>query len=79
MAVASGMTFKSHYDACATINDWDDRDKGLYLVTALRGQVQGVFSDLPVENKMDYNTLVKALEERFAPPNQIELYRVQLK
>ena len=28
---------------------------------------------------MDYNTLVKALEERFAPPNQTELYWVQLK
>lgn len=70
---------KSHFDACATINDWDDRDKGLYLATALRGQAQGVSSDLPVENKMDYNTLVKTLEKRFAPPNLTELYRVQLK
>ncbi|CAG2190071.1 unnamed protein product [Mytilus edulis] len=28
---------------------------------------------------MNYETLVKSLEERFAPPNQNELYRVQLK
>ena len=29
--------------------------------------------------KHDYDDLVKALEERFAPPNQTELYRVQLR
>jgi hypothetical protein len=27
---------------------------------------------------LDYKSLVKALEEHFAPPNQAELYRVQL-
>ncbi|CAG2215708.1 unnamed protein product [Mytilus edulis] len=71
--------FKSHFDACAVINNWDDQEKGLYLATALRGQAQGVFSDLPTEKRMDYTTLIKALQERFSPPNQTELYRVQLK
>ncbi|CAC5368538.1 unnamed protein product [Mytilus coruscus] len=53
--------FKSHFDACAVINNWDDQEKGLYLATALRGQAQ------------------ESLQERFSPPNQTELYRVQLK
>ncbi|CAG2215678.1 unnamed protein product [Mytilus edulis] len=48
--------FKSHFDACVVINNWDDQEKGLYLATALRGQAQGVFSDLPTEKRMDYTT-----------------------
>jgi hypothetical protein len=31
------------------------------------------------DKKGHYNHLVRSLEERFAPPNQMELYRVQLK
>ncbi|CAC5382862.1 unnamed protein product [Mytilus coruscus] len=73
------VDFKSHFDACAIINIWDEYEKGLYLAAALRGHTQSVFSDLPTDKKMDYETLVKSLEERFAPPNQNELYRVQLK
>jgi hypothetical protein len=33
---------------------------------------------LSIDKQQDYKSLVKALEERFAPPNQTELYRVQL-
>jgi len=29
--------YKSHSDACAAINDWDNEVKGLYLAAALRG------------------------------------------
>jgi hypothetical protein len=43
---------------------------------ALRGQAQGILGDLPIDKQQDYKSLVKALEERFAPPNQTELYRV---
>jgi hypothetical protein len=39
--------YKSHFDACAAINDWDDEEKGLYLAAALRGQAQCVLGDLP--------------------------------
>ncbi|CAG2218206.1 unnamed protein product [Mytilus edulis] len=73
------VDFKSHFEACAIINNWDEYEQGLYLAAALRGHAQSVFSDLPTDKKMNYETLVKSLEERFAPPNQNELYRVQLK
>ena len=48
--------------------------KVLYLAVSLSGQAQGVFGNLGKTN--DYLTLVTALEEMFAPPNQTELYRV---
>jgi hypothetical protein len=62
----------------AKLNEWTEEEKGLLLAASLRGQAQAVLGDLPGDNT-DYQYLVKALEERFAPPNQTELYRVQLR
>ena len=72
------MDYKANFDACSELNGWADQQKGLYLSVSLRGQAQGVFGNLG-SGKHDYDDLVKALEERFAPPNQTELYRVQLR
>ena len=70
--------FKAHFDACAELNGWTDKEKGLHLAVSLRGQAQGVFGNLSSKSN-DYTELSNALQERFAPPNQTELYRVQLK
>lgn len=45
---------------------------------SLRGQTQGVLGNLS-EEATHYNELVKAPNERFALPNQSELYRAQLR
>ena len=72
------MDYKAHFDACSELNGWTDEQKGLYLSVFLRGQAQGVFGNLG-SGKPSYKDLVTALEERFAPPNQTDLYRVQLR
>ena len=72
------MDYKAHFEACAELNGWTIEQKGLYLSVSLRGQAQGVFGNLG-DGKPKYEDLVQALEERFAPPNQTELYRVQLR
>ena len=46
--------------------------KGLYLAVSLRGQAQGVLGNLSGDALNDYDELVRALNERFAPPNQTE-------
>ena len=66
------------FEGCAQLNGWTDQEKGLYLAVSLRGQAQGVFGNI-AKRSHDYGKLIKALEERFAPPNQTELYRVQLR
>ncbi|CAG2190918.1 unnamed protein product [Mytilus edulis] len=71
--------YRSHFEACSSINGWDNLEKGLYLAASLRGQAQGVLGDLSDDKKSHFDQLVRSLEERFAPPNQSELYRVQLK
>lgn len=68
--------YKAHFEACAQLNGWTEEQKGLYL--SLRGQAQGVFRNLGTKTT-EYKDLVRALEDRFSPPNQTELYRVQLR
>ena len=74
----SWLDYRAHFDVVAEINRWSETEKGLYLVVSLRDQAQGVFRNLSTQSK-DYDKLVQALEQRFAPPNQTELYRVQLR
>ena len=74
----SWLDNKAHFEACAEINNWSKQEKGLFLAVSLRGQAQGVFGNI-VNRSHDYDELVGALEERFAPPNQTELYCVQLR
>ena len=51
----------------------------MFLVLSLRGQAQFVLGDLPTDRGQHYQTLVRSSQERFSPPNQTDLYRVQLK
>ena len=48
------------------------------MAVSLRGQAQGVFGNLASKSS-NYTELANALQERFAPSNQTELYRVELK
>ena len=75
---SSWVDYKAHFDVCAELNGWSEKEKGMYLAVSLRGQAQGVFGNI-ANKSHDYLQLVASLEERFAPPNQIELYRVQLR
>lgn len=69
---------EAHFDAYAELNKWSDEQKGLYLSVSLRGQAQCVFGNLSTKST-EYSELIRALEDRFSPANQTELYRVQLK
>jgi hypothetical protein len=71
---SSWLDYRSHFDACSRINQWSENENGLYQAVGLRGQAQGILGDLSIDKQQDYKSLVKALEERFAPPNQTELY-----
>ena len=70
----SWLDYRSHFDACAMLNNWTQREMGLYLAVSLRGQAQGVLGNLTSTHKHDYNLLVNSLEDRFAPSNQNDLY-----
>lgn len=71
--------FKSHFEVCAELNCWSMIEKGMYLAVSLRGNAQGVLGNLPSNDQRTYDALCTALQQRFAPTNQTELYRAQLR
>lgn len=60
------------------LNNWTYQQKGLYLAVSLRGLAQNVLGNLPAEDKK-FESLTKAIRERFSPASPTELYRLQLK
>ena len=75
----SWIDFKSHFEICAQLNDWIEDEKGLHLAVLLRDGAQAVLGNLPTESRKNFTELCKALEDRYAPSNQTELYRAQLR
>ena len=71
--------FHAHFEACVEISGWKYIQKGSYLAVSLRGNAQGVLGNLPKGSNPDCQSLERAHEERFAPPSQTELYRVQMR
>ena len=76
---SSWIDFRSHFDICAELNGWSEQEKGLHLAVSLRGSAQSILGNLHGDSKKDFISLCRALEERFAPANQTELYRAQLR
>jgi hypothetical protein len=71
--------YSVQFEIVAELNQWDEKTKAMELATNLRGVAQGVLSDLRPEYRMSYRHLVHALQSRFEPTNQSELYRAQIK
>ena len=71
--------YLSHFESVGLLNEWTETEKGLYLAASLRGLAQGVLGNQPRDERQNYAKLVKALQDRFAPLNQTELYRTQLR
>lgn len=61
------------------INSWNSQQKSLYLAASLRGQAQTVLGNMRSGVNRTYEELCEALESRFAPANQTELYRAMLR
>ncbi|KAK3090376.1 hypothetical protein FSP39_011314 [Pinctada imbricata] len=73
------LDYKSHFEACAQLCEWSEVEKGLFLSVSLRGLAQGILGNLSPEKQLYYNKLTSALRDRFSPPDQMELYKIQLK
>ena len=77
--VGSCIDYRAHFEACSDINIWNDREKSLYLAASLRGQAQTVLGNMKSGTACAYVELCDALESRFSPANQTELYRAMLR
>jgi hypothetical protein len=46
--------YHAHFEACAELSAWNYSQRGLYLAVLLRGNAQGVLSNMPKGATPDY-------------------------
>ncbi|MCP3891055.1 MAG: hypothetical protein GY702_19640, partial [Desulfobulbaceae bacterium] len=75
----SWLDYLVHFEMIAEINRWDQDEMALELATSLRDSALSVLSDIDVYDQRNYDVLVRALTNRFEPPNYAEVYKAELK
>lgn len=70
--------YLTQYELVAEANGWNYKTKSLCLASSLIGNARGILNELSPEKRRDYDSIVKALENRFGSVNRAEIFRSQL-
>jgi hypothetical protein len=60
----------SHFEDCAELGRWTDKEMLLTLAASLKGQARVFYTSLPASDKCNYDVLVGSLEQRFGSHRQ---------
>lgn len=60
----------SHFEDCAELGQWNEREMLLTLAASLKGQARVFYSSLPTTAKRNYENLTSLLEQRFGSTRQ---------
>ena len=71
--------YLQHFKVVASLNRWSIAEKELYLAASLTGPAQRILNRVDVYAPGGYEQLLLALQERYSPRHQEELYRATLK
>ena len=71
--------YLAQFELTCEINNWDYKEKSLYLANSLTGEARSVLNELDHAGRRDYKILVEKLTIRFGSKNKSEIYRSQLK
>lgn len=71
--------FLSQFEITCEINNWQYKEKSLYLANCLSGEARSLLNELDYDGRRDYKILVDTLTNRFGSVNRSEIYRTQLK
>ena len=71
--------FLVYFDTLAEIYGWNNKVKSLYLASSLIGPARSLLTEMTLDERRDYQTLVQKLSVRFGTANKCELFRAQLK
>ncbi|MPC74922.1 hypothetical protein E2C01_069302 [Portunus trituberculatus] len=72
-------SYGAQFDLLAVAQGWDQAEKALQLVTALRGPAIEVFGHLSPTQRASFPDIAEALRRRFGHHHQAEVYRAKLK
>ena len=70
-----------HFRLVAVANSWSEKEKAVQLGVCLRGPARTTMRNarIKVDEKGAYRQLIKALGDRFQSPDQVDLFKQQLK
>jgi hypothetical protein len=71
----SWSVFRQQFEIIADHNQWPDREKSTYLITALKGRTADVLHGIPT--RTTYEDRLQALEDRFGDQHFAAAYRSQ--
>ncbi|UYV79411.1 K02A2.6-like [Cordylochernes scorpioides] len=76
---SSWTSFKTQFDVVAQANGWNVRDKASFLAAALRGPAVDVLQMIPEQLRLDFNSLIDAMESRYGEEHYQQLHVVKFK
>lgn len=71
--------YRAQFELLAELNQWNDVQKATILAVNLRGPAVTVLTNIPSEDRQNFEVLTAALERRFGSAHQTELNRAQLR
>ncbi|MBJ4962406.1 hypothetical protein JGF25_23495, partial [Salmonella enterica subsp. enterica serovar Mbandaka] len=75
----SWSVYKTQFEVIAEANGWRNREKACFLAASLRSPAADVLQTLPEEKRLDYESLVSALDLRFGGSFLQQLHAIQLR
>ena len=69
----------AHFELVAQWNKWTDEEKAIQLGASLRGVAQKVLGDAPLAERLDYDRIKIALQQRFAPKDRQAIFKTELR
>ena len=60
----------SHFEDCAELGNWTEKEKVLTLAAKLKGQARVFYTSLPIRDKRSYRSLLARLEQLFGSARQ---------
>ncbi|ESO91811.1 hypothetical protein LOTGIDRAFT_163171 [Lottia gigantea] len=73
------VDYMVQFEVTAEIYKWNKNGKAKFLAISLGGKARDIFGTLRADDVRNYDCLVKALRQKFDPPELAEMYKVQLR
>ncbi|XP_075157143.1 uncharacterized protein LOC142230381 [Haematobia irritans] len=71
--------FKFQYEMVASRNLWNDDDKAIELLLALKGNAADVIQSIPAASRNNYNEVIAALQRKYGGEHKQDVFKMELR
>ncbi|XP_058984141.1 uncharacterized protein LOC131804903 [Musca domestica] len=71
--------FKLQFETASSRNSWNDSDKAVALLLALKGSATDVIQSIPVASRNNYEDVIAALERKYGGEHKRNIYLMELR